>query len=138
MVGRNSQQHAASPSNLICQLTSELAPPLVENRAVQAGFLRYLFSGPFAIAFGRPGHVAHLQILNADERVVFADRRRGFVQEVFTGVGDAGVNLLNAGLRLLPVVAELDLAAHAALEARQALLMFLEAVARCDKALVAW
>ena len=138
MVGRNSQQHAASPSDLMCQLTSELAPPLVQNGAVQAGFLRYLFPGLFAIAFGRPRHVAYLQILNADERVIFADRRCGFAQEVFTGVGDAGVNLLNAGLRLLPVVAELDLAAHAALEARRALLMFLEAVARCDKARIAW
>ena len=38
---------------------------------------------------------------------------------------------------LLPVVAEVDLAAHAALQARQALLMFLEAVKRCDEAFVA-
>lgn len=49
--------------------------------------------------------------------MVVADRRCRSVQKVFTGVGDGGVNLLDAGLRLLPVVAELDLKAHAALVA---------------------
>ena len=80
---------------------------------------------PFAVASGRPGHDAYLQIPNADERVVLADRRCGFVQEVFSGFGNSGVNLLDAGLRLLPVVAELDFAAHATLvTASQTLILF--------------
>ena len=101
MVRRNGQQHAAVPNYLIRQLASELAPSLIENGTVQARFLRYLFAGLFAIAFGRPGHIPYLQILNADERVALADRRCGFVQEVFAGVSDVGVNLLDASLRLL-------------------------------------
>jgi hypothetical protein len=40
--------------------------------------------------------------------VVLADRCCGFVQEVAAGVSDAGVNLLDAGFRLLSVVAESD------------------------------
>ena len=121
------------PNYLIRQLASELAPTLIENGTVQARFLRYLFAGLFAIAFGRLGHIPYLQILNAYERVVLADRRCGFVEEVFAGVSDASVNLLDAGLRLLPVTAELDLTAHAALVARKALLVFLEAVERRDE-----
>jgi hypothetical protein len=35
--------------------------------------------------------------------VVFADRCGRLVQEVFAGVGDTGVNLLDVGFRLLPV-----------------------------------
>src|SRR5216683_2590748 len=104
---------------------------------VKSIFLAHLLARLFDRAFGRPGHVSYLQILNAYERVVLADRRCGLVQEVFAGVGDAGVNLLDAGLRLLPVVAELDLAAHAALVTGQALLMLLEAVDRRDEARVA-
>ena len=137
MVRRNGQQHAAVPNYLIRQLASELAPAMVENCAVQARFLFHHLAVLFAVAFGRAGHVAYLQIQNAYERVVLADRRCGFVQEVFTGIGDAGVNLLDAGLRLLPVVAELDLMAHTSLVTGQALLMFLEAVERRDIAFVA-
>ncbi len=81
--------------------------------------------------------VPYLQILNTHERVVLANRRCGFVQKVFSGTGNAGVNLLDAGPGLLPVAAELDLAAHAAQVARKALLMFLETVDRRNMAFVA-
>ena len=59
------------------------------------------------------------------------------MQEVFSGVGDAGVNLLDFGACLLPVAAVFNLAAHAALIARQALLVLLEAVERGDESAVA-
>lgn len=137
VVRRHGQQHTAVPSHLIRQLTSEFTPPLIENGAVQAGLLLHHLAWLFAVALGRLGHVPYLQILNAYERVVLADRRCGLVQEVFPGIGDTGMNLLDAGLRLLPVAAELDFAAHAALVARKALLMFLEAVERRDESTVA-
>ncbi len=97
-------------------------------RADQSGFLFHYLAVLFALALGRLGHAPYLQILNAYERVVLADRRCGFVQEVFSDIGNAGVNLVNFGFRLFPVVAELDLVAHAALVARKALLVFVEAL----------
>jgi hypothetical protein len=55
--------------------------------------LRYFLAVLFTNAFGRLGHIPYLQILNTDERVVLADRRCGFVQEILSGVSDAGMNL---------------------------------------------
>jgi len=59
------------------------------------------------------------------------------VQVVFSGVGNVAVNFLDAGFRLFPVAAELDLATHAALILGKAFLMLLEAVKRGDEIAVA-
>ncbi len=69
--------------------------------------------------------------------MVLADRRCGFVQEVFPGIRNADVNLLDFGFRFFPVVAELDLAAHAPLVAGKVLLMLLEAAQRRDERFIA-
>ena len=132
-----SQQHTAVPLHLIRQLSPEFTPPLIENGAVQAGLLLHHLAWLFAVALGRLGHVPYLQILNAYERVVLADRRCGFVQEVFAGVSDAGVNLLDFGFRLFPVTAELHLTAHAPLVTCKALLVHLKAVEWRNIALIA-
>lgn len=63
-----------------------------------------------------------------------ADRRCGFVHEIFVDICDVGVIRLDAGLRLLPVVAELNLSADAALVMGKALLVLLNAVDRRDVA----
>jgi len=118
-------------------MLTEFAPSLVENGAVQAGLLFHHRAVLLAVALRGSGHIPYLQILNADERVAFADRRCGFVQEILPGISYIAVNLLNFGFRLFPVVAELDLAAHAPLVTGQALLMFFEAVERRDEARVA-
>ena len=68
--------------------------------------------------------------------MVLADRCRGLVQKVFSGVGDTGVSLLNLGFFLCPVVAEFDFAAHAPLITGQPLLMFLKAIERGDETAV--
>ncbi len=47
------------------------------------------------------------------ERVVLADRGTGLMQEIFSGVPDSSVHLLNFGFRLLPVVAGLLFTTHA-------------------------
>ena len=137
VVGRYCQQHATVPRYLVVELPPELAPSLIENGAVQAALLAYLLAVLFALAFGRLGHVPYLQILNAYERVVLADRRCGFVQEVFSGISDAGVNLLDFRFPLFPVTTEFHLAAHAALVTSKALLMLLEAVERREESRVA-
>jgi hypothetical protein len=56
--------------------------------------------------------------------VVLADHRGRFVQEVFSGIGDAGVHLLEFGF---------DLAAHVVLRLGEALLMLLETIKRRNK-----
>jgi hypothetical protein len=38
-----------------------------------------------------------LHLLDIDERVIFADRRRGLVQGVFADIGDVDMDLLDAG-----------------------------------------
>lgn len=68
--------------------------------------------------------------------MVLADRCRGLVQKVFSGVGDTDVSLLNLGFFLFPVLAEFDFAAHAPLIMGQPLLMFLQAIERGDETAV--
>ena len=74
VVCRNRQQDGASPSHLVLQLPPELAPALVEDGFVQTRLLLDPLAVLFAVAFGRPGHIPNLQILNTNERVVLADR----------------------------------------------------------------
>ena len=66
-----------------------------------------------AIALRRPRHALDLQILNTYERAVLAERGTGLMQEIFSGICNSGVNLLNFGFRLFPVIAELDFTTHA-------------------------
>ena len=68
VVGRHSLKHAAVPRDLITKLSPELAPPLIEDATIEAAFLAHVFARLFDRALGRPGHVPHLQILNANER----------------------------------------------------------------------
>ena len=65
------------------------------------------------------------------------DRRCDFMQQVFSGVSDIDVNLLDFAFRLFPIYSDFDLSAHAPLVTDQALLMFFEAVERHDEAFVA-
>ena len=69
--------------------------------------------------------------------MVLADRGRGLVQEIAAHVGDAGVDLLDAGLGFFPVVAELHFARHGPLIAGESYLVFPEGVGRFDVAAVA-
>jgi len=77
----------------------------------------------------------HLQVLDTHHRVVIADRGRGLVQVVAASVADAGTDALDAGL--VPVAAELRLAAHRPLRATQARFIPPEAVQRFEKRAVA-
>lgn len=128
VVRRDRDQVPAGPGGLVVQLPAKLEPALVEDRAVQAG----LGPNPGARRFGGPGrgggHVAHMQVLDTHHRVVLANGSCGLVQVVAPGVADAGMDALDLGFRLLPVVAELLLAAHGALRLGQRLLVALEAV----------
>ena len=66
--------------------------------------------------------------------MVLADRGRGLVQEVAADMGDAGVNLLDADFRLLPVAAELLFVAHAPLVPGEPYFLLSEGVGWFDKA----
>ena len=66
-----------------------------------------------------------------------ADRCCDLVQEVFSGVSDTGVNLLDFDFRLSPVVTEFNLTTHPALITGKALLMLLETIQRHDETTIA-
>lgn len=72
VVRRHGQQHAAVPCNLIAKVTAKLAPSLIEDGTVQSRLLADLLSRLFNVAFGVPGDVTYLQVLNVDEPVVLA------------------------------------------------------------------
>ena len=73
------------------------------------------------------------QVLDARHRVVLADRGRGLVQVVAAGIADAGMDALDFGFRLRPVLAELLLTAHGLLSASEPLFVLLETVERREK-----
>src|SRR5690554_5837088 len=127
---RHGNEMPAVPRQLVVQLTAELEPALIEDGFVQSGLGPNVSSRGICRACRRLGHVPHLQVLDTHHRVVLADRGRGLVQVVAAGVADTGVNALDAGFRLLPVVAELRFAAHRLLRLAQAVFVSLETVER--------
>ena len=137
VVRRHGNENSAVPVELVFQLTAKLEPALVEDGFVQPRLGCYVFTRCLGSAFARLAHVAYLQILNSDHSVVFADLCCGFVQEVFAGVSDAGVNFLNFPSGFVPVFAVFDLATHLPLVAAQPGLMLLEAAKRRNEAAVA-
>jgi len=132
----NRQHVAAQPNLFVFQLPPELEPPLIEDGFIQARFGFHVTPWRIAAACCGLGHVPYLQILDTHNRVVFADCGRGLVQEVAASIGDARVNLLDAGFRLLPVAAELRLARHGTLIACKPLLVLPEGVERFDVAAI--
>ena len=60
--------------------------------------------------------------------MVLADRGTGLVQEIFSGIRDSGVKLLNFSFCLFPVIAELLFTTHTALIACKSLLVRLETI----------
>ena len=126
----------AKPALLVFQLAPECRPALIENRPVQAGLGLDVLPRLRLAAFGRSAHVGDFQILDTDQRVVFADGCRGLVEKVTPHIGDGAVQLLDLGFGLDPVLAELLLARHRPLVAREALLVFLETVQWGDRTTV--
>ena len=127
---RHCYQPAALPSQLIVQLPPELEPSLIKDGLVQARLGPNILARLPGCACRRLGQVPYLQVLDTHHRVVLADRGRGLVQVVAAGITDAGVDTLEAGFRLLPVAAELDLAAQCLLCLAQSHLVPLEAIER--------
>src|SRR5690606_38618487 len=127
---RYDDEMPAGPCQLVVQLSAELEPALVEDGFVQTGLGPNVLSRLLGGACRRLGQVPHLQVLDTHHRVVLADRGRGLVQVVAAGVADPEMDTLDAGFRLLPVVAELRFAAHRLLRLAQAVFVPLETVER--------
>ena len=128
---RHGHQPASVPRQLVLKLPAKLEPALIEDGLVQARLGPNVFSRRINRACRRLGHIPHLQVLDTHHRVVLADRGGALVQVVAAGIADAGVNALDAGFRLLPVVAEFGFAAQTLLRFAQGGFMTLEAVDRC-------
>lgn len=97
---------SAVPLQLVAELAEELAPRVFGDGLVQSRF--GCDARPWL--FDRAGrglhHIHNPQVLDADDRVVFADRVREFMQKIQPGGGYAGMQTLNARFGLLPVFAE--------------------------------
>lgn len=127
---RNQTQFAARPGQLVFKLAPELSPSLVENGLVQTG-LGTDVPARFVTGAGRGrAHVLHLEVFHDDNRVVFADVRRGLVEEVVSRIRNHGMQLPHFGLLLSPVRGECDLAGKLALFPRQPGLMLAERIRR--------
>lgn len=83
---RHGDDEAAIPCRLVLQLPPKFAPPLIEDRPIQAGLLFHHLAVLFAVALGRLGHVPNLQIFDGDHGVVLADLARSFMQKVFAAL----------------------------------------------------
>lgn len=125
---RHGHQPATRPRQLVVQLAAELVPALIEDGFVQARLGPNISSRCIYRTCRRLGQVPYLQVLNTHHRVVLADRGRGLVQEVAAGIADAGMDALDAGFGLLPIVAVLRFAAHGLLRLAQGRFVPLEAV----------
>jgi hypothetical protein len=92
VLGRHPQQFAATPGQLVGQLATELGPSLIENGSVESRLRTYLMTGGFPTPCRRLRHVPHRQILQHNDRVVFADGGGDLVQKVVTSLGDSTMN----------------------------------------------
>src|SRR6202162_6341806 len=116
---RHGDQPAAVPGQLIFQLTPQFCPALVEDGSIQAGLGPHLAPRTLHAASRRARHVAYPKILDAHNRVFFADRGRGFVQIIPTCIGYTDVKAGEPSLRSFPVLAELLFPAHGLLRFAQ-------------------
>ena len=112
---RYGDEMAAGPLELVVQLSAELEPALIEDGLVQAGLSPNVLAQPLGCACRRLGHVPYLQVLDTHHRVVLADRGRGFVQVVAPGIGDTGMDFLDGGFCLFPIVAKFLFSTHRSL-----------------------
>ena len=122
---------ATLPLQLVVQLPEKLAPTLIEDRLVESRLGPDACARLLLRAARRCRHMDHLQILDAHERVVFADRGRELVEVVMTGAGDATVQSLNATPGLVPVLAEPDFPTQCLLRFPQRNLVSAKTVQRC-------
>ncbi|MGB6485718.1 MAG: hypothetical protein WBE91_02415 [Steroidobacteraceae bacterium] len=127
---RHGDEDAPVPRHFVVELTAKLGPPLIEDRAIQARFGQDPSTRIGNRCRARFGQVPHLQVLEANHRVAFADGSRDLVQVVATAVFDPGVNLLQPPSGLLPVFAELASSAHHPLIVSEPLLVPPEAMER--------
>ena len=115
-VARIDGQHfTAQPGLLVFQLAAELAPTLIENRLVEAGLGFHASPWRLNRTCCCFAHVGDFQIFDYDHRVAFADDVRGLVEKVIPGMSNPLMQFRDASFRLLPVVAEFNLTAHAPL-----------------------
>src|SRR5450631_4210804 len=133
----NRHQSSTRPVQFVFQLTAELEPALVENGFVESGLGPHVLARCLNTALARLGHVPYPQVLNTHHRVVLADRGRGLVQEVAPGIADSGMDGLYSPFRLVPVAAELHLAAHGPLITAQPRFVPSETVKGRDMAAIA-
>lgn len=106
---------APAPLLFVRQHMPKRAPALIEYRLVQTRFGGNIAPWLFHRPSGRLRHIPDLQVLDTNDRVVFAGVGRKLVQEIVAAIGNADIELRNAALVLLPVAGVLHLAGELAL-----------------------
>ena len=99
---------APTPVLFVFQHMPKHAPALIQNRLVQPSLLCHVLPWLLHRALRRPRHIADLQVLNHNNRVVFAGLCTELVQKIVAAVGNADVELGNTALLLLPVAGIFD------------------------------
>src|SRR2546425_576496 len=100
----NGDHLTTTPALFVFQHAPEHPPTLIENRLVQSRLRRNVLPWLLDGALCRCRHVLDLQVFDDDDRVVFADRCRVLMQEIMPTVGNRGVDTIDAGFLLLPVL----------------------------------
>ena len=101
----NPDQMPSVSGQLVVQDGQKDPPSLREDRAVQAGLLPDLLPGGLDRSPGGAGHVPDSQVLDRDDRLGFADRRRGLVKKIQTHVRDSFVSSRHPSLLFCEVPA---------------------------------
>src|SRR6266702_3322947 len=103
-VARVDRNHlATTPRLLVLQHAAKRAPALIQDCLVQTCFLSDLPPWLLDSATSRPRHVADLQVLKTDDRVVFAGLGTELVQEVTAAFGNAALEFGDAVGWFLPL-----------------------------------
>jgi len=99
---------ATTPHLLVLQHASERAPALIQDGFIQSGLVCDMAPWLLHRAFGRPRQIPYLQILQDDDRVVFAGLGTEFMQGVVAAIGNADIELGDTLLLLLLVLGVCD------------------------------
>ena len=126
-------ERSTRPRELVRKLAAKLAATLVEDAPIETALGVDVCSGILASPFRTRGHINDAKVFHHDKRVVLADRRAGFVEQVAAEACDLAVEARHLRFGFAPIRGELFLTRHAALEECESLLVLLERVGAIEE-----
>ena len=126
VVGGHFKQRASCPVTFVAQHRRQPAPTGVEYAAVEARFGAHVLAWSFLGAFGTPGHVPHLQLLDNHRAVALGVAIGNLMQGKVPLPADCAVNACDPGTCFLLIATPFLAPRHHALCARQSAKTLLE------------